>query len=62
VSSPAINIGVAKETIQAARAALLDIIKASGVSDAVKIEALQTLTKLCACNNTSISHCNFTTK
>lgn len=55
-----IFIGPSKDTVEAARNAVIDIIQ-SGVSDAVMEAALDTIRDICTVRNTSISGCTFTT-
>lgn len=55
-----LNIGVQKEAVKEARAAILDILKAVGVDNNTKVEALKTLSTLCAVNGVTMTNCNFT--
>ena len=57
-----LHIGVSRETVQAARAAILDIIKATKDRDAVAVEALETLRSVCNVSGTTVQNCQFTGK
>ncbi|KKL49698.1 hypothetical protein LCGC14_2312930 [marine sediment metagenome] len=53
-----LSIGVEKSTVLAARQTIMAILN-SKAEEATKREALRTLTKITAVNNTTISGCNF---
>ena len=53
------HIGATKGSIAEARAAIMDILRADGADQAVKAQALTTLTTICAVNNTSVTGCSF---
>lgn len=53
-----LTIGPEKDTIIAARAGIMDILKAN-VADAVQLAALEAFQRICAVSNTTVSDCNF---
>lgn len=58
--SPMLHIGASLETVAAARAAVLDIVKACGdPNSTVGVEALRTFSSLCQVTGTTISECIF---
>ena len=58
MSGVMLHIGATKEAIQAARNAIIDIIKAQG-ADAVKIAAFDALKTICEVKDTKIENCTF---
>lgn len=55
--APMIQIGCSEKSVEAARAAINDIL-ASPSADAAKVEALKTLNTLCGVNGTTITGCH----
>jgi len=53
-------LGATKESVTAARGAIIDIIEVPNVDSEVKIKALDVLSTLCAVNNATVQNCNFT--
>lgn len=55
-----INIGPSKESIEAAKEAVLQILSTYSVGDSVKKQALKALTKMTSVTNTTITNCTIT--
>ena len=54
-----VHVGATKESVDAARSAILEIMRVKEADSPVKVEALKTLSTLCNVNGTTISDCDF---
>ena len=59
--TPMVHIGASKDTVDAAKLALLAILTQPN-AEQVKIEAIRCLSSLCKVENTTITGCSFSTE
>lgn len=59
MKAPLLQIGVSKEAVKEARAAIIAILDNKNAENKTKIVALETLRTLCNVNGTQVTNCNF---